>query len=167
MAVMNYNNNKRVGFDFNINANKRFGDVDLSLGVAGTYYDTKVTKRDEIYDDAYRYREGKAVDGIWGLQSAGLFRDKEDIENSPEQKLGSTVQPGDIKYVDQNGDNVIDDKDEVFLGKGGWYGAPFTLGINFTAKWKNLTFFVLGTGNFGAYGLKNSSYYRDLSPFIR
>ena len=63
----------------------------------------------EIYDDAYRYREGKAVDGIWGLQSAGLFRDKEDIENSPEQKLGSTVQPGDIKYVDQNGDNVIDE----------------------------------------------------------
>ena len=71
MAVMNYNNNKRVGFDFNINANKRFGDVDLSLGVAGTYYDTKVTKRDEIYDDAYRYREGRAVDGVWGLQSAG------------------------------------------------------------------------------------------------
>ena len=159
MAVMNYNNNKRVGFDFNINANKRFGDVDLSLGVAGTYYDTKVTKRDEIYDDAYRYREGKAVDGIWGLQSAGLFQNKEEIESSPEQKLGSTVQPGDIKYVDQNGDNVIDDKDEVFLGKGGWYGAPFTLGINFTTKWKNLTLFVLGTGNFGAYGLKNSSYY--------
>lgn len=159
MAVMNYNNNRRVGFDFNINANKRFGDVDLSLGVAGTYYDTKVTKRDEIYDDAYRYREGKAIDGIWGLQSAGLFQNKEEIERSPEQKLGSTVQPGDIKYVDQNGDNVIDDKDEVFLGKGGWYGAPFTLGINFTAKWKDLTFFVLGTGNFGAYGLKNSSYY--------
>ena len=65
----------------------------------------------------------------------------------------------DKKQVDQNGDNVIDDKDEVFLGKGGWYGAPFTLGINFTAKWKNLTLFVLGTGNFGAYGLKNSSYY--------
>lgn len=98
---------------------------------------------------------GKAVDGIWGLQSAGLFQSKEEIESSPEQKkLGSTVQPGDIKYVDQNGDNVIDDKDEVFLGKGGWYGAPFTLGINFTAKWKNLTLFVLGTGNFGAYGLK-------------
>ena len=159
MAVLNYNNNKRVGFDFNINANKRFGDVDLSLGVAGTYYDTKVTKRDEIYDDTYRYREGRSVDGVWGLQSAGLFQSKEEIESSPEQKLGSTVQPGDIKYVDQNGDNVIDDKDEVFLGKGGWYGAPFTFGINFTAKWKSLTFFVLGTGNFGAYGLKNSSYY--------
>lgn len=159
MAVMNYNNNRRTGFDFSVNANKQFGEVDLSLGVSGTYYDTKVTKRDEIFDDPYRYRKGKPVDGIWGLQSAGLFQSKEEIENSPEQKLGSTVRPGDIKYVDQNGDDVIDDKDEIFLGKGGWYGSPFTLGINFTAKWKNFTFFALGTGGFGAYGLKNSSYY--------
>lgn len=159
MAVTNYNNNRRIGFDFSVNANKRVGDVDLSLGVSGTYYDTKITKRDEIYDDAYRYREGHPVDGIWGLQSAGLFQSKEEIENSPEQKLGSTVMPGDIKYVDQNKDGVIDDKDEIFLGKGGWYGAPFTLGVNFTAKWKNLTFFALATGGFGGYGVKNSSYY--------
>lgn len=159
MAVMNYNNNQRIGFDFSVNANKRFGDVDLSLGVSGTYYDTKITKRDELFDDAYRYRKGKPIDGVWGLQSAGLFQSREEIANSPEQKLGSTVQPGDIKYVDQNGDDVIDDKDEIYLGKGGWYGTPFTLGINFTAKWKDFTFFALGTGGFGAYGMKNSSYY--------
>ena len=82
----------------------------MSLGVSGTYYDTKITKRDEIYDDAYRYRKGKPVDGVWGLQSAGLFQSEEEIKNSPEQKLGSTVRPGDIKYVDQNGDDVIDEK---------------------------------------------------------
>lgn len=140
MAVMNYNNNRRMGFDFSVNANKRFGEFDLSLGVSGTYYDTKITKRDEIYDDAYRYRKGKPVDGVWGLQSAGLFQSEEEIKNSPEQKFGSTVRPGDIKYVDQNGDDVIDEKDEIYLGKGGWYGSPFTLGINFTAKWKNFTF---------------------------
>ena len=74
MAVMNYNNNRRMGFDFSVNANKNFGEFDLSLGVSGTYYDTKITKRDEIYDDAYRYRKGKPVDGVWGLQSAGLFQ---------------------------------------------------------------------------------------------
>lgn len=159
MAVMNYNNNRRMGFDFSVNANKSFGEFDLSLGVSGTYYDTKITKRDEIYDDAYRYRKGKPVDGVWGLQSAGLFQSEEEIKNSPEQKLGSTVRPGDIKYVDQNGDDVIDEKDEIYLGKGGWYGSPFTLGINFTAKWKNFTFFALGTGGFGAYGMKNNSYY--------
>nr|WP_320058177.1 SusC/RagA family TonB-linked outer membrane protein [uncultured Bacteroides sp.] len=158
VPYLNYNNNKRVGFDFAINLNKRFGEVDMTLGVAGTYYDTKATKRDEIHND-YRKREGRPIDGIWGLKSAGLFQNEEEIKNSPEQKLGSTVKPGDIKYVDQNGDHVIDSNDEIFLGKGGWYGAPFTLGVNFTAKWNNFTFFALGTGNFGAYGVKNSSYY--------
>ena len=48
--------------------------------------------------------------------------------------------PGDIKHIDQNGDNVIDPKDEVYLGKGGWYGSPMTLGINLTAKWRSITF---------------------------
>lgn len=159
VPYMNYNNDKRVGFDFNVNFNKKMGDVDFSLGVAGTYYDTKATKRSEINEYAYQNREGRPIDGIWGLQSAGLFQSNEEIEASPEQKLGGTVKPGDIKYIDQNNDNVIDDKDIVYLGKGGWYGAPFTLGINMTLKWKGFTFFALGTGSFGAYGQKNSSYY--------
>lgn len=160
IPYLNFNNNRRIGFDFNVNLNKRLGEVDYTLGVAGTYYDTKSTKRDEINDFAYQNRQGHPVDGVWGLQNAGLFQSQEEIDNSPSQdKLGSTVKPGDIKYIDQNGDEVIDNYDEVFLGKGGWYGSPFTLGINLTAKWKNLTFFVLGTGSFGAYGMKNSSYY--------
>ena len=51
------------------------------------------------------------------------------------------------------------DKDQVDLGKWGTYGAPLTLGVNFTLKYKNFTLFVLGNGQFGAYGMKNSSYY--------
>lgn len=159
LPVLNYNNNRRIGFDFSVNVNRRIGEVDLSLGVSGTYYDTKATKRDEIYDDAHRYREGKPIDGIWGYQSAGLFQSPEDIEGWYDQSKLGQIKPGDIKYIDQNGDNIIDEKDEVYLGKGGWYGAPFTMGVNITAKWKDFTLFVLGTGGVGSYGLKNSSYY--------
>lgn len=50
-------------------------------------------------------------------------------------------------------------KDEVYLGKAGWNGAPFTYGVNFTAKWNNFTFFTIVTGQTGAYGMKNNSYY--------
>lgn len=81
------------------------------------------------------------------------------MASSPKQTFGGTVRKGDLKYKDQNGDQVIDSKDEVYLGRGGWYGSPFTLGLNFTAKWKNFTLFALGTGGFGGYGMKNSSYY--------
>jgi hypothetical protein len=63
------------------------------------------------------------------------------------------------KYVDQNNDNKIDERDEVFLGRSGANGAPFTGGINVTARWKGFTFFALGTASFGAYALKNNSYF--------
>ena len=149
----------RIGFDFSVYLNKRFGEVDFSLGVSGTWYDTKWKKRSELYEDDYQYREGRPLDGHWGLQSAGLFQTQAEIDAAPTQAFGGTVRPGDIRYIDQNGDGVIDSKDEVYLGKAGWYGSPFTLGINLTAKWKNFTFFALATGNFGAYGMKSSSYY--------
>lgn len=158
IPYVNYNDDKRVGFDFNANLNKKLGQVDWSLGFMGTYYKTTATKRAEVYADDYQYRQGKPLDAIWGLESLGFFNDQTDIDNSPKQSFGQ-VKPGDIKYKDQNGDKVIDTRDEVYLGRGGWFGAPLTLGVNLTAKWKNFSFFALGTGRFGAYGLKNSSYF--------
>ena len=160
MPVLNYNNDRRVGFDFALNFNRKFGETNLSLGLTGTYYNTKATKVDENNVEAYQNRQGKAIDGIWGYKSAGFFQSEAEITASPDQSsLGSTVRPGDIKYVDVNHNGKIDNYDQVYLGKGGWYGAPFTLGVNFTAKWRGFTFFALGVGNFGAHGVKNSSYY--------
>lgn len=159
IPYVNYNNNRRIGMDFAINLKERIGRADFILGVSGTYYDTEATRRDENYEYAYQNRAGRPIDGVWGLESDGFFESEEEIQNSPEQKFGGTLKPGDLKYVDQNNDNVIDDKDVVFLGKGGWYGSPFTLGINLTAKWNNFTLFGLCTGGFGGHAMKNSSYY--------
>ena len=158
IPFVNYNDDKRAGVDFSATVNKKLGEVDWSLGVAGTYYKTTASKRAEVYQDSYQNRQGKPLDAIWGLQNLGFFNDQDDIKNSPSQTFGQ-VKPGDIKYKDQNGDGVIDTRDEVFLGRGGWFGAPLTLGVNLTAKWKNLTFFALATGRFGAYAMKNNSYF--------
>lgn len=155
----NFNNNKRTGFDVNVNYKKRIGAVDFNLGVAATYYSSEATKRDENYQYDYQNRTGKQIDGVWGLETLGFFGDAQDVTNSPAQKFGGIIKPGDLKYVDQNNDNVIDEKDEVYLGRGGWYGAPLTLGVNLTAKYKSFTFFALGTGGYGAVAMKNSSYY--------
>lgn len=158
IPYVNYNDDKRIGFDFNARFSKKFGSVNTTLGIVGAYYKTTASKRAEVYEDDYQYRQGKPLDAIWGLQSLGFFRDQDDIDQSPAPAFGQ-VQPGDIKYKDQNGDGIIDNRDEVFLGRGGWFGAPLTLGINLTAKWKNLSFFALGIGRFGAIGMKNSSYF--------
>lgn len=157
---LNYNDNERKGFDFGVKINKNFGDLDLSLGVNGTYYTTKATKRDEINEYAYLNREGKILDGIWGYECEGFFTTDEEAKSVDQSALGSSkLMQGDLKYKDQNGDGKIDSKDQVLLAKGGWYGAPFTLGVNFTAQWKGFTLFALGTGYFGGHGVKDNSYW--------
>ena len=160
IPYINYNNQRRMGADIALNFNKRIGSIDWTLGAVATYYTTKATRLAEAeqYTNAYQYRQGRPIDAIFGLQSQGFFTDQNDIQNSAQQTFGQ-VKPGDIKYKDQNGDKIIDNKDEAYLGKGGWSGSPLTAGLNLTAKWRNFTFFALGTGRFGAYAMKNNSYF--------
>lgn len=158
IPYINYNNNRRTGVDFSINFNKKAGDAEFSLGLNGTYYDTKATRRDEINRYEYQNREGKPIDGVWGLECEGFFATDEEAA-AANQNFGGTLKAGDLKYKDQNNDGVVDNKDQIYLGKGGWYGAPLTLGLNFTAKWKGFTFFALATGGFGAIEMKSNSYW--------
>ena len=103
-------------------------------------------------------REGLALMSYYGLQTDGLFQSYEEIESSATVP-GLTVHPGDVKYVDQNGDGVIDNNDRVVLGN------PFpryTFGFNYGLTWKGLDFsmFWQGVG-------KRSQYVRGemLEPF--
>ena len=172
--ALNYNVQNRKGIDFSITAQKQLGQVYAQLGVVGTYLTTKWKKYDEIIDpDApHKYTEGRPLDVIWGYKCLGFY-DVNDFDYNaetgkytlkaglPSSKLSgnANLQPGDLKYEDINGDNIIDSKDQVDLGKSGTYGAPFTLGVNLTLKYKNWTLFMLGNGQFGAYGMKNNGYY--------
>ncbi|ARK10580.1 SusC/RagA family TonB-linked outer membrane protein [Fibrella sp. ES10-3-2-2] len=158
LPYVNYNNDQRSGVDFNLALNKQLGQVAWTVGVTGTFYNSKVIQRAENFENAYQNRVGKPLDAIFGLQSNGLFANESDIAASATQSYGQ-VKPGDIKYVDQNGDKIIDSRDEVYLGRAGWNGSPVTFGVHLTAKWKNWTFFTIATGNEGAYSQKNNSYF--------
>lgn len=151
----NYNTDERSGFDLMLNVNKKIGAFEISLGTNTTYATSKVLDRDELNLDAYQNRAGKPVDAIFGLVNQGFFNDQNEISNSPRQ-LFSTVLPGDIKYVDQNGDNLVDTRDDVMIGR---FIAPWNYGLNLNVGYKNFNLFVLGTGNSGGYGIKNNNYF--------
>ena len=155
VPYVNFGANRYQGFDVQLSYREKVGDVNLTIGATGTYVTSKALKVDEFYTDKYRDRAGKPVDAIFGLQAEGLFSDQNEINNNPTQKF-STVKPGDIKYKDQNGDGVIDEKDEVMIGR---WNSPFTCGLNLAAQWKDFTLFVLGTGQVGGTGIKSSNYY--------
>jgi TonB-linked SusC/RagA family outer membrane protein len=159
IPFVNYNIDQRSGIDFNINLNEELGGINWSLGLAGTFFDSKAVKRAENNRFDYQNTQGTPLDGIWGLESRGFFMTPEDIESYEASQQFGSVLPGDIKYADQNSDNFVNSQDQVFLGKAGWNGAPMELGVHLTTRWNNFTLFALGTGQLGAYGVKNGDYY--------
>lgn len=158
LPYLNYNNDKRSGIDYSINVQKKLGDFQLSVGFCGMNFTSKAARRDEVYQDAYQNRAGKPLDAYWGYVSEGFFQSQSEIDNHATQTFGS-VKPGDIKYKDINNDGVIDTKDQVNLGHNGWAVSPFTYGVNLTVNWKGFTLFAMGSGQSGAIGFKNTSYY--------
>ncbi len=162
VPYINNDANTRTGFDFGVNFKKEVGEVNLQLGVTGTYYETKASKRDEVHEYDYQYREGQPIDGIWGYKCLGFFATDEEAAAANQDALGSSnLKAGDLKYADINGDGKVDTNDQVFLAKGGWYGAPFFMGVNITAQWKGFTLFIHGLGSFGGHGMLNdNSYYK-------
>ena len=155
IPYVNFNVDQRTGFDFSVYANKKVGEVDLTLGVSGMYYKSTAKKRDENIEFSYLSAVGRALNGYWGLESEGFFRDEAEITSAPTQTFGD-VKPGDIRYKDQNNDGKIDDNDRVFLGR---WDSPLMSGINLTVKWRDFTFFAMGNLYLGGHGMKDNSYY--------
>ena len=168
VSYMNNDINGRQGFDFAVNFNKNINEVGISLGVVGTYYDTKVIKKEQSGLDRENQsqldKEGKPIDAIWGYKNLGLFQSQDEIDNALPQKVGGKLRPGDLRYADLSnngvGDSVINKNDMVYLGKEGKFGAPFSMGVNMTVKYKNFTVYALGSFKCGAYAKKNDAYYQ-------
>ncbi|MDE6549053.1 MAG: SusC/RagA family TonB-linked outer membrane protein [Muribaculaceae bacterium] len=163
LPYINYNKDERTGVDYTVNINKNFGDWDFSLGLVGMYYDCKAKLRDEVWEEDYLYRQGHALGTTWGYVCEGYFQSEAEIASSPKQSFGGTVRPGDLKYKDINGDNVIDSKDQIDLKTNN----PYFYGMNLTVKYKDFTLYLSGTGTSGGKFFKNDSYYwlRGTSKF--
>lgn len=102
--------------------------------------------RNEIVEDdsaipkyEYQNTRGHRVNQPFGLVALGFFQDQSDIDNSPKQTFMSTVRPGDIKYKDMNGDNIIDAYDKVAIGYGRTPEIMFGFGATIAYKGFDLT----------------------------
>lgn len=155
VPYQNFGAEKYTGIEAGLNFNKRIGDWNFYLGANLLYVTSERTKVDEIYSNAYQYRQGLPVDATFGLESLGLFQSQTEIDNSPLQTFG-TVKPGDIRYKDQNGDNVIDANDEVYLRR---YQAPLSGGLQARISYKSFNLFILGEGRSGSDNFMEGNYY--------
>ena len=91
-------------------------DLNYYFGGNFSYVKSKVLENGEGYKPYdYMSAKGKPEGQAFGLEAIGYFNDQTEINSSPQQ-IFSEVRPGDIKYKNQNDDEVIDQYDVVAIG---------------------------------------------------
>jgi TonB-linked SusC/RagA family outer membrane protein len=134
---------KNQGFDGNFKLDQKIADVALTLRGNFTYSKNEITEADELVNRyPYLRTTGFRVDQARGLIALGLFKDYEDIRNSPRQDFidQRDLMPGDIKYKDVNGDGIVNNNDVVPIGA--TTRPNLIYGFGLSAGWKGFDFNV-------------------------
>jgi len=153
-----------TGVELAVNYNGRIGkEFFYNLGVNGAYNKNEVGQiptidgiihgqTQQLYDNSpefYRAENGHAIGYFWGYETAGIFQNKQEIDEWKADGNGilqKDVKPGDVRYVDQDRNGVINDDDKVDLGDG---MPDFTYGFNIGFNWKGLDFSLVASGAAG------------------
>ena len=164
------------GFELELSYRKTMGDFSYSLGGNATYIANKVT---ELYNGTFlgsqfygrssseisRTYVGQSVASFYGWKTNGLYQTQADIDGDANitddpRNLNGQIKPGDVKFLDLNGDHIIDDKDRTIIGNP---TPKITYGFNATATYKNfdLAMFFLGAAKVDIY---NADRMQGLDP---
>lgn len=146
---MAYNHNEVT----KVNSNQKYNNGGKDLLAQGTGY-------------MARFEEGHPIGYFWGYKTAGVIQNQEDLQSyvntlkdhdAANSKQGASLKPGDLKFVDVNGDGVINDDDKTDLGN------PLpdvTMGINLGASWKGFDISITG---YAALGQQVARSYRKFT----
>ena len=96
---------------------------------------------------------GQPIGVFYGYEADGIFQNQAEVDAHPSQvALGAVSAPGDLRYKDINGDNVIDAKDRTYIGKP---IADYTLGLNLSFNYKNFDFVAYTYASVGNELIRN------------
>jgi len=145
---LTYNSPKSgSGFKYSVTGNfSTIRNKVLKLGYAGQI----------IYGSGLRYslpvsvaKVGLPLGAFYLLQADGIFQNQQEIDNwkgKNGQVLQPNAKPGDIRYLDVNGDGVINSSDVAYSGSP---FPQFSYGVNFNASYKNFDFTLFLQGTYG------------------
>lgn len=150
------------GWEFEASYKLSAGDWNFRIGANASYIKNKLINlgNDAGYEmtdylvgglgNVTRMENGYVYPFFYGYKTAGIFQNWDEV-NSYVGPDGSLIQPdaqpGDVRFVDLNGDGKIDaDNDKTMIGKG---MPDWTFGFNFQAAYKNFDFSMVWVGAVG------------------
>lgn len=140
------------GFELSANFSDKKGDFGYGIWGQVAYNKNRIDYFAEI-PQPYEYNQqtGRSIAQNYGLVSKGFYQ-LEDFNANGTLKGGPVpafglVQPGDLKYQDLNGDNIIDEKDITSVGKSLFPEMTYSFGANFSYKGFDLSALFQGIGS--------------------
>lgn len=181
-TTLNSANIINKGWELGLTTNNEIGDLRIRANLNVSHLDNEVTQiNSQLTGDADRVDigvspdrniwliRGAPINAIFGYEFDGVFQSDEfnddgSLASGTDYSALGTPRPGDIKSVDQNGDNIIDENDRVVIGD---RNPEWIYGLNLNLEYKGFDFgmFFQGvgnieswvnryTGNFGHAGLR-------------
>ena len=158
---------RTTGFEFQAIYHGNVGEFKYDLDLNLSHYKSvlkAMANPDYLYEyGALRTYVGGEIGEFWVTQTAGIFQNKQEVEEWNKQHgrrlpdgtwigLQPVAEPGDIRFVDQNGDGMLDSNDKVKVGSG---TPKVSMGFNINLAWKD---FDLVANFYGDFGAKRYNY---------
>ena len=173
------------GVEFDFGYRDHVGDLHYHVNANLTYNKNRLTdlgiqsaSGEEAYLSGSSHKIGTLTRGVVGLpfpyfygyKTDGVFQNWDEINayvNSKGELLQPKAQPGDLKFVNIVEDDVIDDADRTFIGKG---MPDWTFGLTLGFDWKGFDFNMFLQGQLGAQAFnvtrRTDLYYINLPKSI-
>ncbi|HEU4791380.1 MAG TPA: TonB-dependent receptor [Flavobacterium sp.] len=148
------------GAELSLQYQNKIGDFNYSVSANGSYNKNEVGQiptadgiihglSNELYDNAgefYRAENGLPLGYFWGYKTGGVFQNQAQINNYKSANgvaLQPNAAPGDLIYVNANGDDKIDASDKTQIGNP---NPDFTFGFNLSGNYKAFDVSVMANG---------------------
>ncbi|UBM57264.1 TonB-dependent receptor [Marinilongibacter aquaticus] len=160
------------GWELSLTWRDRFeNDLSYRFTLALSDWTAKITKYDNPSGSLSEYYVGQKLGEIWGFETEGIFQTEDEVASSPDQsRIGSNWRPGDIRYKDLNGDNIISKGSNTLSDHGdltiiGNNNPRYSFGVNLDLKYKNWSLTTFSQGYFHRDYVPSSGSWTWFFPF--
>lgn len=164
LPVENFGIIDNRGFEVVLKHQNTIKDFDYFTNLNFSFSKNEIVDLAEAEDvDPLRRRTGRALNTRFGLIADGIFLTQQEIDDLDAAAPSGSYQeggasPGDIRYVDVNGDGEVNSDDRTVIGKGNI--PEVTFGLNLGLNYKQFDFSALfqGATNFNVYLQQEAAY---------
>lgn len=166
---------ENTGVELVLDYNNSFGDFNFGVTLTGTHNKNEVTRiansegiirgsghvLSQGTSDISRVQVGQPIGVFYGYQANGILQNQAEVDAyvGPDgNPYFDNQRPGDVRFVDQNQDGVIDEGDRTFLGNP---NPDFEAGLQLHLEYKGIYANTTLSGKFGMQVMQSYRSFAD------